>query len=97
MTSPRSSRPRTSRPWLAAAGLAVGLLFGLPAVAQSRADVLLPPTPLILKDGRIANVSVHLVPFAPGATEVAARSTDSAEPVSVGRTRGASGASDRAA
>jgi len=71
MTSPRSSRPRTSRPWWAAAGLA-GLLLGQPVGAQSRDDVLLAPTPLILKDGRIAHVSVHVVPFASGATEVAA-------------------------
>ena len=29
-------------------------------------DVLLQPTPLVLKDGRIANVAIHLLPFDSG-------------------------------
>ena len=38
----------------------------------SQAEPLLQSTPLVLKDGRIANVSIHVVPFAPGRSELAA-------------------------
>ncbi|MGH6945372.1 MAG: hypothetical protein ACREH6_14270 [Geminicoccaceae bacterium] len=41
------------------------------ARAAAHDGTLLQPTPLILKDGRIADVSVHLVPFVAGAAEVA--------------------------
>jgi hypothetical protein len=36
------------------------------------AEPLLRPTPLVLKDGRIAKVSIHVLPFASGQTELAA-------------------------
>jgi hypothetical protein len=36
------------------------------------AEPLLRPTPLVLKDGRIANVSIHVLPFASGKAELAA-------------------------
>ena len=54
------------RALLIACGLTAGL--GLGAAAETRAadDTLLRPTPLILKDGRIANVSVHTLAFPPG-------------------------------
>ena len=55
------------------AGLALlGMLpaQGLPHAAA--AEPLLRPTPLVLKDGRIANVSIHVLPFASGQTELAA-------------------------
>jgi hypothetical protein len=40
------------------------------ATAATPVDALLQPTPLILKDGRIAEVSVHVVPFQAGRPEV---------------------------
>ena len=48
-------------------GAALGASPGLGAPGQAGADgSLLQPTPLILKDGRIANVSVQALSFAPG-------------------------------
>ena len=51
---------------LITSGLTAGLSFGAAAAAAAAGDSLLSPTPLILKDGRIANVSVHVVAFAEG-------------------------------
>jgi hypothetical protein len=51
------------------------LLGMLPAQGSPHAagaEPLLRPTPLVLKDGRIANVSIHVLPFASGQTELAA-------------------------
>jgi outer membrane protein OmpA-like peptidoglycan-associated protein len=51
-----------------------------PARAAAAPEALLQPTPLVLKDGRIANVSIHLLPFDTGQGElgrdVAARLAD---------------------
>jgi hypothetical protein len=47
---------------LAPVACALGLLLPPPAAAEAAAQ-LLPPTPLVLKDGRIARVSVHTIPF----------------------------------
>ena len=54
--------------------IAVGL--GLLAVGVAERplranEALLQPTPLVLKDGRIANVSIHIVPFARGRADLA--------------------------
>ena len=54
------------RALLIATGLSAGLAFGTPAQVAAADDRLLQPTPLILKDGRIANVSVHVLAFPPG-------------------------------
>jgi outer membrane protein OmpA-like peptidoglycan-associated protein len=43
-----------------------GMALSAPAQAAVAGDTLLEPTPLILKDGRIANVSVYVLGFAPG-------------------------------
>lgn len=56
---------------VASLGLMVVIAADRPALAAGVSDPLLRPTPLILKDGRIANVSVHVVPFAPGKAELA--------------------------
>ena len=49
---------------LAAALLALPLIWpSAPASAATLEDLVLSPTPLILKDGRIAQVSVHTIPF----------------------------------
>jgi hypothetical protein len=53
----------------------VGLAAFLACTALTRAalaidDLLSEPTPLILKDGRIAQVSVHTIPFATGSGEL---------------------------
>ena len=45
-------------------------MAGSPALAAVPAQPLLRPTPLVLKDGRIASVSIYRVPFAPGDTQV---------------------------
>jgi hypothetical protein len=51
---------------LAALGL-IGVIVAVqPMQAADETEPLLLPTPLVLKDGRIANVSIHEVPFAPG-------------------------------
>ena len=65
MTSCRTiGIPGPLRTLLIASGLTAGL--SLAAAAQTAGDALLAPTPLILKDGRIANVSVHVVGFPQG-------------------------------
>ena len=46
--------------------LSAGLALSAPVQAAVADERLLQPTPLILKDGRIANVSVHVLSFAPG-------------------------------
>ncbi len=46
--------------------LSAGLALSAPVQAAVADEGLLQPTPLILKDGRIANVSVHVLSFAPG-------------------------------
>jgi len=51
---------------LIASGLTAGLSLAASAETTAAGDSLLSPTPLILKDGRIANVSVHVVAFAQG-------------------------------
>jgi outer membrane protein OmpA-like peptidoglycan-associated protein len=69
----RSSR--TSERWTTRAALFVligqVLVAGGPAAAAAGQDTLLPPTPLVLKDGRIANVSIHELPFDRGDGELA--------------------------
>ena len=51
---------------LVALGLIGVIAAERPMQAAERAEPLLRPTPLVLKDGRIANVSIHEVPFARG-------------------------------
>jgi hypothetical protein len=52
---------------LIGAALAAGLGSGAPGqAAEAGDDTLLQPTPLVLKDGRSANVSVHVLSFPPG-------------------------------
>src|SRR5918996_3396922 len=46
-------------------------LPGAAARAAVGPEALLPPTPLVLKDGRIADVSIHVLPFDNGAGELA--------------------------
>lgn len=54
------------------AGLGLALAAAPAAEAQGRiGDLLAAPTPLILKDGRIAHVSVHVVPFRAGSEDYA--------------------------
>jgi outer membrane protein OmpA-like peptidoglycan-associated protein len=50
--------------------LLAGLGLGASASAAAPDETLLQPTPLILKDGRIANVSVYVVRFSPGNTRL---------------------------
>ena len=58
---------------IAIAGLALlGLLPAQGSRHAAAAEPLLRPTPLVLKDGRIANVSIHVLPFAAGQAELAA-------------------------
>ena len=60
-------RTKPCRAPLGAFLIASGLIAGLSlSAAAAVGDVLLQPTPLILKDGRIANVSVHVVAFGHG-------------------------------
>jgi outer membrane protein OmpA-like peptidoglycan-associated protein len=55
------------------AGLAlIGTLAAHGSLQAAAAEPLLQPTPLVLKDGRIANVSIYVLPFAPGQAELAA-------------------------
>jgi outer membrane protein OmpA-like peptidoglycan-associated protein len=56
--------------FFAGLGLLGALVAERPALAAGQAEPLLRPTPLVLKDGRIANVSIHEVPFAPGRAEI---------------------------
>jgi outer membrane protein OmpA-like peptidoglycan-associated protein len=66
-------RVRQARSVIASAGLAlIGTLAAAHQLQAAEAEPLLRPTPLVLKDGRIANVSIHVVPFAPGRSELAA-------------------------
>jgi outer membrane protein OmpA-like peptidoglycan-associated protein len=66
-------RVREARRAIASAGLAmVGTLAAVDPSQAAKAEPLLQPTPLVLKDGRIANVSIHVVSFAPGRAELAA-------------------------
>lgn len=66
-------RVRQARSLIASAGLAlIGTLAAAHQLQAAEAEPLLRPTPLVLKDGRIANVSIHVVPFAPGRSELAA-------------------------
>ena len=66
---------RTFERWtmIAALFVLIGqiLLPSAPARAAVAADALLQPTPLVLKDGRIANVSIHVLPFDTGNGELA--------------------------
>ncbi|HET6521798.1 MAG TPA: hypothetical protein VFG47_18545, partial [Geminicoccaceae bacterium] len=55
---------------LASAGLLGAAAAAQPAVAAADGGGLLEPTPLILKDGRIAHVSIHLIPFDQGRGEL---------------------------
>jgi hypothetical protein len=58
---------------LTVAGLVLlGMLPAQAAPHAAGAEPLLRPTPLVLKDGRIANVSIHVLPFASGKAELAA-------------------------
>jgi hypothetical protein len=52
-------------------GLGLIALIAAERPLQARqAEPLLQPTPLVLKDGRIASVSIHTVPFAPGRADL---------------------------
>jgi hypothetical protein len=55
---------------LIAAGLGMIALVAAERPLQARQAELLQPTPLVLKDGRIASVSIHVVPFAPGRADL---------------------------
>jgi hypothetical protein len=71
MISPYRSAAYLAHAGLALAALCLGVAATPPgAVAATPGDALLQPTPLILKDGRIAEVSVHVVPFQAGRPEV---------------------------
>jgi hypothetical protein len=55
-----------------AAGLALlGMLVAQGSPHAAATEPLLRPTPLVLKDGRLAKVSVHILPFAPGEADLA--------------------------
>jgi outer membrane protein OmpA-like peptidoglycan-associated protein len=66
---------RTFERWTTIAALFVLisqiLLASAPAGAAVGPPALLQPTPLVLKDGRIANVSIHVLPFDNGQGELA--------------------------
>jgi outer membrane protein OmpA-like peptidoglycan-associated protein len=53
-------------------GLIGVMMASRPIQAAGQAEPLLRPTPLVLKDGRIASVSIHDVPFARGRVELTA-------------------------
>jgi outer membrane protein OmpA-like peptidoglycan-associated protein len=65
---------RTFERWTTIAALFVLisqiLLLSAPARAAAGPGALLQPTPLVLKDGRIANVSIHVLPFDNGQGEL---------------------------
>jgi hypothetical protein len=64
-------RVKTARvTFFAGLGLLGVLAAERPVQAAGQAEPLLRPTPLVLKDGRIANVSIHEVPFARGRAEI---------------------------
>jgi outer membrane protein OmpA-like peptidoglycan-associated protein len=75
---------RTFERWTTVAALFILsgqiLLPSWPARAAVGPEALLQPTPLVLKDGRIANVSIHVLPFDTGndqlAGDVASRLTE---------------------
>ena len=50
--------------------LALAACFGFGLCSMPQAQELAQPTPLILKDGRIANVSVYSIPFIPGTADL---------------------------
>ncbi|MGH6900629.1 MAG: OmpA family protein, partial [Geminicoccaceae bacterium] len=58
--------------FFAGLGLIGVIMAERPMLAAGQADPLLRPTPLVLKDGRIANVSIHDVAFARGRAELTA-------------------------
>ena len=62
--------PASFRACLIASGLTLASSLGVVAEA-AEGEVLLPATPLILKDGRIANVSIHIVAFPQGQSALA--------------------------
>ncbi len=65
---------RTSERWTTIAALFMltgQILLSRPAGAAVGAEDLLEPTPLVLKDGRIANVSIYVLPFDNGHGELA--------------------------
>jgi outer membrane protein OmpA-like peptidoglycan-associated protein len=65
-------RVRQARNVFVSAGLTLlGMLAAEHPLHAAEGEPLLRPTPLVLKDGRIANVSIHVVPFAPGRSELA--------------------------
>jgi len=73
MISPCGSATYRANAGVLLAALCLGVAATPPAAAAAAAmpgDALLQPTPLILKDGRIAEVSVHVVPFQSGRPEV---------------------------
>ena len=53
-------------------GLIGVMIASRPIQAEGQAEPLLRPTPLVLKDGRIASVSIQDVPFARGEVEITA-------------------------
>jgi outer membrane protein OmpA-like peptidoglycan-associated protein len=57
---------RTFERWTMIAALFVLVLLSAPVRAAGAPEALLQPTPLVLKDGRIANVSIHVLPFDTG-------------------------------
>jgi outer membrane protein OmpA-like peptidoglycan-associated protein len=63
--------PASFRACLIASGLTLASSLGAAAAAAAEGAALLPPTPLILKDGRIANVSIHVVGFPQGQSALA--------------------------
>jgi hypothetical protein len=63
-------RARAARSLIAAGLGAVAMVAAERPLQARQAEPLLQPTPLVLKDGRIASVSIHVVPFAPGRAEL---------------------------
>jgi hypothetical protein len=59
----------TTRSIVAGMGL-IALVAAERPLQARQAEPLLQPTPLVLKDGRIASVSIHVVPFAPGRADL---------------------------
>ena len=77
MMSCRTGISAPLRALLIASGVTAGLSLGAAAATAAAGDSLLSPTPLILKDGRIASVSVHVVAFAQGGRRWTPRSRSS--------------------
>jgi outer membrane protein OmpA-like peptidoglycan-associated protein len=61
--------------FVASLGLMGVIAAERPMQAAGQATPLLQPTPLVLKDGRIANVSIHEVAFAAGRAEITAEAS----------------------